>query len=245
MLQDIQAGRLSPEKGVRRLKFLPYTSLGFARPDHHRLLRQGFPEAIFCEGKTDTQVLAILKNMFPVQSPIIATRMGAKLASKVRIKFPQAKYHALARVLVMRRDSIKPKPVPGCITLLTAGTSDIPVAEEARITAKALGHHVTSFYDIGAAGLHRLLEHLPDLQQAEVIIVVAGMDGILPGLVGGLTGQPVIAVPTSIGYGTGTGGIAALMTMLNACSAGLAVMNIDNGYGAAILAHRILSRLPP
>ena len=244
LLKAIAAGETSAEAGFRQLRHLPYQSMGFATLDHHRTLRQGFPEAIFCEGKSDAQVLAIFARMAAVEPVVLATRVMPSLAAKIKRRFRAAVYSPVGRTVALCRPPLTLRP--GRIALLSAGTADLFVVEEAKATAEALGYRTMPFYDIGVAGLHRLLDRIVQIdEEADVVIVAAGMDGLLPGVVGGLTGRPVIAVPTSVGYGTGAGGIAALLTMLNACAAGVAVVNIDNGFGAAILAHRILAhRLP-
>ncbi|TAK01878.1 MAG: nickel pincer cofactor biosynthesis protein LarB [Candidatus Manganitrophaceae bacterium] len=239
LLKEIQEGKRPIEEAIERLRHLPYESLGFARLDHHRSIRQGMPEVVFCPGKTDAQVLAILQKIDASEVPVLATRVTPALARKIRKKFRGADYHPLARTLVLKRKRIERRP--GEIALLTAGTADLPVAEEARVTAELLGYRVLPFYDVGVAGVHRLLDQREKIEKSDLIIVIAGMDGALASVVGGLFGQPVVAVPTSIGYGTSFGGIAPLLTMLNSCAAGLAVVNIDNGFGAAALAHRILS----
>jgi NCAIR mutase (PurE)-related protein len=226
------------------LQSRPDRSLPFATLDLQRSLRQGFPEVVFCEGKTDAQVLAIFGKLAQVESVVLGTRVNRKLATQIKKRFPKSVYHATGRTVVLHQSP--PVPRSGRITVMTAGTADLPVAEEAKTTSEALGYAVTPVYDVGVAGLHRLFDRMEEVQAADVVIVVAGMDGVLPSIVGGLIGQPVIAVPSSIGYGTGAGGIAALMTMLNSCAAGVAVMNIDNGFGAALLAHRILwARVAP
>jgi len=241
LLEAIAAGEMSPEAGLRQLRHMPSRSIGFATLDHHRTLRQGFPEVIFCEGKSDAQALAIFSRMAEVEPVVLATRVTPSLAAKIKRRFRTATYSAIGRMVVLRRKSSPLRS--GRIALLSAGTADLFVVEEAKMTAEALGYQTMPVYDVGVAGLHRLLDRLAQIdEEADVVIAVAGMDGLLPGVVGGLTGRPVIAVPTSVGYGTGTGGIAALLTMLNACAAGVAVVNIDNGFGAAILAHRILAR---
>ena len=244
LLDAIATGEMSAEAGFRQLRHLPYQSMGFATLDHHRTLRQGFPEAIFCEGKTDAQAFAIFVRMAAVEQVVLATRVAPSLAAKIRRRFRAAVHSPVGRTVVLRR---KPHTArSGQIALLSAGTADLFVIEEAKTTAEALGYRTMPLYDVGVAGLHRLLDRIAQIDdEADVVIAVAGMDGLLPGVVGGLTGRPVIAVPTSVGYGTGAGGIAALLTMLNACAAGVAVVNIDNGFGAAMLAHRILAQRGP
>jgi hypothetical protein len=221
---------------MRRLRALPYEDLGFASVDHHRSLRQGFPEVIFCEGKSADQVLAIARRLLKKGGPLLATRVDRTLGRALERLDRRAVYHESARAVV-----IQPRPGRslGDVLVVTAGTADIPVAEEARVTAETMGSRVETVFDVGVAGIHRVLDHHERLQRARVIVVVAGMDGVLPSVVGGLVDCPVVAVPTSRGYGASFGGIAALLTMLNSCAAGVAVVNIDNGFGAGCLAHRI------
>lgn len=237
LLREVQEGKRPVEEAIERLRHLPYESLGFARLDHHRTLRQGMPEVVFCPGKTDAQVLTILQKLDVSDVPVLATRVEPSLARKIVKKFRKAEHSPLARTIVLKKKRVER---PGKIALLTGGTADLPVAEEAKVTAELLGYRVLPFYDVGVAGVHRLLDQREKIEKTDLMIVIAGMDGALSSVVGGLFGQPVIAVPTSIGYGTSFGGIAPLLTMLNSCAAGLAVVNIDNGFGAAILAHRIL-----
>jgi NCAIR mutase (PurE)-related protein len=219
-----------------RLRTLPYEDLGFASVDHHRALRQGFPEVIFCEGKTQAQVIAIARRLLTRGGPLLATRVEARVGRALLRLDRRAVFHEEARVV-----SIQPRrePLAGNVLVITAGTADIPVAEEARVTAEVMGSQVDTLYDVGVAGLHRVLSRQERLFKARAIVVVAGMDGVLPSVIGGLVDRPVIAVPTSRGYGASFGGLAALLTMLNSCAAGVGVMNIDNGFGAGCLAHRI------
>lgn len=242
LLKEVRSGRLPIAEALERLRQLPYESMGFANLDHHRDLRQGFPEVVFSPGKTDAQVLAILERIDLTRSPALATRVTPELARKVRRKFRRAEHNPLARTIVLKRDPIGRRP--GEIALLTGGTADLPVAEEARVTAELFGYRVTPFYDVGVAGIHRLLDRREKIEKTDLVIVIAGMDGALASVAGGLFAQPVIAVPTSVGYGTSFSGLAPLLTMLNSCAAGVAVMNIDNGFGAAVLAHRILAKRP-
>jgi hypothetical protein len=237
LLREVQAGRLAVADAVKRLRHLPYENLGFARMDSHRELRQGFPEVIFCDGKTVPQVEAIARRILECHQTLLATRAAPEAFEAVRRIAPQAVYHPLSRAIVVKGAGRRP-PV-GRILVVSAGTSDIPVAEEAAVTADVLGSRVETRYDCGVAGLHRILDALPAFAQATVIVVVAGMDGVLPSVVGGLANRPVIAVPTSVGYGASFHGLAALLTMLNSCAAGIGVVNIDNGFGAGVLAHRI------
>lgn len=237
LLESVARGQTTPQQALARLRHMPYEDLSFARLDHHRALRQGFPEVIYCEGKTDSQVLAIVSRMLKAKHPILATRASEALARKVRRLSRRARYHPLSRCIVILPER-KTKPA-GSVLVLSAGTSDIPVAEEAAVTAETLGSRVKTLYDVGVAGLHRILSHRDLLDEARVLVVAAGMDGALPSVVGGLTDKPIIAVPTSIGYGASFRGIAPLLTMLNSCAPGVAVVNIDNGFGAGVLAHRI------
>lgn len=236
LLERLRAGTLSVEGTMKRLRTLPYEDLGFASLDHHRSLRQGFPEVIFCEGKTKAQVLAIARALLKKGGPLLATRVEPAIANALRRLDRRAVYHEAARVVAIREPK---RNGHGHVLVMTAGTADIPVAEEARVTAEVMGSRVESLYDVGVAGLHRLLDRRDRFIEANVVIVVAGMDGVLPSVVGGFIDRPVIAVPTSRGYGASFGGLAPLLTMLNSCAAGVGVMNIDNGFGAGCLAHRI------
>lgn len=223
-------------RALERLRTLPYEDLGFAAVDHHRSIRQGFPEVIFCEGKTQAQTLAIAKGLLKKGGPLLATHVSPAVAKALRRFDRRAVYHETARTVVVQ--SRKPAPT-GDVLIVTAGTADIPVAEEARVTAAVMGSRVEVLYDVGVAGIHRVLGRHDRLRRARVVVVVAGMDGVLPSVVGGLVDRPVVAVPTSRGYGASFGGLAALLTMLNSCAAGVGVVNIDNGFGAGCLAHRI------
>jgi NCAIR mutase (PurE)-related protein len=236
LLAKVQAGRLTVERAVAQLRTLPYEDLGFASLDHHRSLRQGFPEVVLCEGKTQAQVRAIAKVLLKHHRPFLATRATRAVAALLKRLDRHVRYYEEARI-VARRDLAQ--RLQGLVLVVTAGTSDIPVAEEARVTAEVMGSRVETLYDVGVAGIHRLLERQSRLMEARVVVVVAGMDGVLPSVVGGLVECPVVAVPTSRGYGASFGGLAALLTMLNSCAAGVGVMNIDNGFGAGCLAHRI------
>ena len=238
LLEEIKAGRTTPEEGATRLAHLPYEDLEFAKIDHHRALRTGLPEVIYAAGKTDEQVREIFVRMAREGGNVLATRATTSAAQAVCAQIPGAIHHEVARVITLRQQE---RPLlAGTIALLCAGTSDLPVAEEAAVTAEILGHEVMRIYDVGVAGLHRLLAHRAALVEARVIIACAGMEGALPSVVAGLVSAPVIAVPTSVGYGASFGGIAALLGMLNSCSPNIAVVNIDNGFGAACLAHSIL-----
>jgi|SRR5688500_608759 pyridinium-3,5-biscarboxylic acid mononucleotide synthase len=236
LLSDFKTGKTTEEMVIDRLRTLPYEDLGFASVDHHRSIRQGFPEVIFCEGKTRAQVVGIARGLLKKGGPLLATRAEPEIGRALTRLDHRAVYHELARVVVLERR----KPIlKGDILIVTAGTSDIPVAEEARLTAEIMGSRTELLYDVGVAGIHRLFSRHARLLEARVLIVVAGMDGALPSVIGGLVHRPVIAVPTSRGYGASFGGLAALLTMLNSCAAGLGVVNIDNGFGAGCLAHRI------
>lgn len=237
LLRAIAAGTMSPEEGVQRLRFLPYEDIGFARIDHHRALRQGIPEVIYCEGKTVEQVVRIAERILARQSDLLATRVASATAHALMALEPKAEYNELARTVTVRQTE---RPgTTGVILVVSAGTSDLPVAEEAMVTARALGSTVQTVYDVGVAGLHRLLDTQAQLMAARVIVVVAGMEGALASVVGGLVDKPVIAVPTSVGYGANFHGLAPLLAMLNSCAAGVAVVNIDNGFGAGYMAHTI------
>ena len=217
-----------------------FDEMGFAKIDSHRAERRGFPEAIFCEGKTSEQVAKIVQKMNEGERNILATRASAETYAVVKKGTPEAEYHEAARLIVVRKEEILPDP-DRVILVMTAGTSDIPVAEEAAITAELMGHTVERVFDVGVAGIHRLFSQQEKLISANVIVVVAGMEGALASVVGGLVSKPVIAVPTSIGYGASFGGVAALLGMLNSCAAGVSVVNIDNGFGAGRLAGMINS----
>jgi NCAIR mutase (PurE)-related protein len=240
LLGSVASGTMPVEEAVRRLKGTFAEELGFAMVDHHRELRQGFPEVIFSEGKTPAQVASIAKKIVKNGSVLLATRATPLHFAAVRRAVPRAHYEPLARVITAREHLVK-KKMTGVLLVVTAGTSDIPVAEEARLTAEMFGHRVETLFDVGVAGIHRLLQNTERLHQADVIIVVAGMEGALASVVGGLVGVPVIAVPTSVGYGASFGGVTALLAMLNSCVAGVTVVNIDNGFGAAMAACKILN----
>jgi len=237
LLESVRAGKTGVQTALRRLKHLPFEDVSYAHIDHHRSLRHGMPEVIYCEGKTVEQVAGIVKRMRKAGSDVLATRASAKMYQAIKRIDRSAVYHKDSGAVVISR-SQKPA-TQGVVLVLSAGTSDIPVAEEAAVTAQALGSTVRTAYDVGVAGIHRLFSKKDLLDAARVIIVVAGMDGALPSVVGGLVDKPVIAVPTSVGYGAGFQGLAPLLTMLNSCASGVAVMNIDYGCGAGVLAHRI------
>ena len=237
ILHAVEKGKLSPADAVDRLKHLPFEDLGFAKVDHHRSLRQGFAEVIFAKGKTPAQVAEIARAMLAKKDSrhnILVTRADAKVFAAVKRTDKRAKFHPHSGVISIERNrEISGK---GTILVVSAGTSDIPVAEEALLTARMMGNRAESLYDVGVAGIHRLLEHRKLLTDAPVIICVAGMEGALPSVVGGLVAAPVIAVPTSVGYGASFGGVAALLGMLNSCASNVTVVNIDNGFGAACVA---------
>ncbi len=229
---------LRPEEAVARLKELPYEDLGFAKVDHHRALRRGFSEVVYGPGKTVEQILAIADRLATRGQNVLVTRTTAEVHAAVAAQHPAARFHALANCLTL--EVTPPVPLVGRVAVVCAGTSDVPVAEEAAVTASFLGATVDRIFDVGVAGLHRLLDQTGRLRQATVVIVVAGMEGALPSVVGGLVDAPVLAVPTSIGYGASFQGLAALLAMLNSCASGVAVLNIDNGFGAGYLASLIL-----
>jgi pyridinium-3,5-biscarboxylic acid mononucleotide synthase len=238
LLVDIQNGKINAETALDELRKLPYENLeGFATIDHHRPLRKGFPEVIFGEGKQPEQVAAIARRLSESNDKVLITRVSPEMAKIVQAEIPEMKYHSLPRLMVLDRST--PSEKHSGILVITAGTSDMPVAEEAAITAELMNNAVERMYDVGVAGIHRLMGQMERLWNARVIIVVAGMDGALPSVVGGLVPVPVIGVPTSVGYGASFGGLAALLTMLNSCANGVGVVNIDNGFGAGYLASTI------
>jgi pyridinium-3,5-biscarboxylic acid mononucleotide synthase len=238
LLEQVRLGEVSTDDALQSLRAFSYETVGdFARLDHHRAVRTGYPEVIFSQGKTPGQIVEIFHKLADRNERVLATRLSLEAYEQVRAQLPEATYHPLARVLYLDRAKERPK-VPG-VVVLCAGTSDIPVAEEAAITAELMDCEVSRFFDVGVAGLHRLLDRLPDLQQARVIVAAAGMEGALPSVVAGLVSAPVIAVPTSVGYGASFQGVAALLAMLNSCANGVAVVNIDNGFGAGYLAATI------
>lgn len=241
LLIEVRNGTKTVESAIARLRDLPFEDLGFARVDHHRALRTGFPEVVFCEGKRTEHIVEILQRLEQKHAPVLATRAGREVYDAVAARIPSAAYFEQARIIQLGVNGHQPTTTT--VLIVCAGTADVPVAEEAAVTALALGSRTERLYDVGIAGVHRLLAAREILNSANVIVAVAGMDGALPTLVGGLVAAPVIAVPTSVGYGTGLGGTAALMTMLNACAPGIAVVNIDNGFGAGYLAHLINSRV--
>lgn len=233
LLKRVKSGRSSIDEAIAQLKSLPFEDLGYARIDHHRSLRKGFPEVIWGEGKSSNQILSIMKEMKRKGQNVLITRLDEKKAKAIQKVFPRCRYHARSRVLT---HLIHPVTSEGKGTIITAGTTDIPVAEKAVIPAQFMGNHVERLYDVGVAGIHRLLSERGRLQEARVLVVMAGMEGALPSVEGGLVDRPVIAVPTSVGYGTSFGGITVLLAMLNSCALGVAVVNIDNGFGAGYMA---------
>jgi NCAIR mutase (PurE)-related protein len=237
LLDSVREGNLSVAEAMDRLKNLPYENIGFARIDHHRHLRTGFPEVVFCQGKSAEQVCQIIERIHNQKNDVLATRADEDIYALVRQVDERAEYNPAGRTVVIRnRERRDPA---GKILIISAGTSDIPVAEEAAVTCDIMGSRIERLYDVGVAGIHRLLDQKGLFDESRVIIVVAGMEGALASVVGGLVDKPIIAVPTSVGYGASLGGIAALLSMLNSCAAGIAVVNIDNGFGAARAAHLI------
>ena len=237
ILDSVAAGVIKPDEAIEKLRNLPFEDIGYANLDHHRHLRTGYPETVFCQGKTSSQIAGIMERLAIVNDNIMGTRATFDDFEAVKKAVPDAEYREEARMIVVSR---KPVPITDkTVSVVTAGTADIPVAEEAAVTAEVLGNRVTRIYDVGVAGVHRLFANLETIRTANVVIVVAGMEGALASVVGGLVDKPVIAVPTSIGYGASFGGLSALLTMLNSCAAGVCVVNIDNGFGAGYLASTI------
>ena len=240
LLEQVQAGRIDVEEAADKMSSLPYEDLAFARVDHHRDLRLGFPEVILGEGKTPEQITQIAQRILNNSSNLLISRTSEEVFQKIRELASEAEFHSEARMISVLRD--RTERGDGAIAIITAGTSDIPVAEEAAITATVMGNRVSRIYDVGVAGIHRLFGARPDFESARVIVVVAGMEGALPSVVGGLVSVPVIAVPTSIGYGASFDGLAALLGMLNSCASNVTVVNIDNGFGAGFVASLINRR---
>lgn len=238
LMESVRSGAVSPEAAASQLADLPYSDLGYAKVDHHRAIRNGYPEVIFCQGKHRSHIQGIVRDMLAhSEQNILATRAGRETYEAILEVTPDAVYYDLARIVVVKRREI---PVSASfIAVVTGGTADIPVAEEAAVTAEVLGNQVKRVYDVGVAGIHRLLSQTETLQAANVLITVAGMEGALASVVGGLVDKPVIAVPTSVGYGASFGGLSALLCMLNSCASGISVVNIDNGFGAGYLASMI------
>ncbi len=234
LLEDVKTGDATVETAMKKLRSLPFESLEYANIDHHRAIRCGMPEVIYCPGKTTEQIVEIFSRLAQQKNNVLATRTDEKTYEEIRKQFPQSIFEKDARAITLRQE--EPKDKVGRIVLISAGTADIPIAEEARVTAELLSQNVETIYDVGVAGLHRLLSHCEQIQQANVVIVVAGMEGALASVVGGLVAVPVIAVPTSVGYGASFAGVAPLLTMLNSCAAGVCVVNIDNGFAAGYIA---------
>jgi len=237
LLTEVKEGETSIEKALEVLKNFPYTDLGFARIDNHREMRTGYPEIIYCAGKSLEQVREIFRVMAEKENNVIGTRASQEMYEAVKSISPAAVYYPMARIISLQQK--KPEAPASMIAIITAGTSDMPVAEEAAITAELLGNKVVRIYDAGVAGIHRLVDKLPEIRNCRVIIVIAGMEGALASVIGGLVDKPVIAVPTSVGYGANFGGISALLAMLTSCSTGVTVVNIDNGFGAGFAASMI------
>lgn len=235
ILEDVASGRTKPNKALKRLKSFPFEDLGFAKVDHHRVLRRGFPEVVFGQGKTPPQIAAISQAIHGQGSAVLVTRVNADKAADCLALFPELVYHPEARCLALEAVT-PPPPGRGVVAVVAAGTSDLPVAEEAVLTARIMGSKVVTVFDVGVSGLHRLMAEREVLEGASGFVVVAGMEGALPSVVAGLVDKPVVAVPTSVGYGASFGGMAALLGMLNSCAPGLSVVNIDNGFGGGYLA---------
>jgi NCAIR mutase (PurE)-related protein len=236
LLQQVRSGEVTIDEAIEKLRHLPYEDLGFAHVDHHRQIRQGFPEVIYCPGKTNEQIIKIFSALAAKGNNVLATRAEEGIFEAIAQtgQFPLARYEKPARAIVLEQQHLTPSK--SVLPIVTAGTADLPVAYEAKVTAEIMGQRTEIICDVGVAGLHRLLAHVPKLQNANVVIVVAGMEGALASVVGGLVSCPVIAVPTSVGYGASFEGLSALLTMLNSCSSGVTVVNIDNGFSAAVTA---------
>lgn len=237
LLNEVKNGSASVEEALEVLKNFPYTDLGFARIDHHREIRTGYPEIVYCSGKTVDQVREIFRVMSQRENNVVGTRASQEMFDAVKSVIPEAVFYKMARIISVQMK--KPETPESMIAVITAGTSDMPVAEEAAVTAELLGNNVIRIYDAGVAGIHRLVDKLPEIRKCKVIVVIAGMEGALASVVGGLVDKPVIAVPTSVGYGANFGGISALLAMLTSCSSGVTVVNIDNGFGAGFSASMI------
>ncbi len=240
LLQQVRDKNISTETALEKFKNLPYEEMGFAKLDHHRQIRQGFPEVIYCPGKEKEQVVEIAKRLVDSRSTVLATRATEEIYTELRKEFPHAEYHRAAGAVVIR--SGEALSGVGLVAVVSAGTADIPVAEEAALTAELVGARVDKIFDVGVAGIHRLLTHGEKIRKARVVVVVAGMEGALASVVGGLVERPVVAVPTSVGYGAHFNGLAPLLTMLNSCATGVTVVNIDNGFGAGYAA-ALINRL--
>lgn len=243
ILKRVQSGTLSVTEAKEQLA--TFENLGFAKIDHHRRKRQGFPEVVFGEGKTSEQIITIVQSLRARNSQVLVTRISKEKAEKVQSACPEFHYVEIAQILYWKEEKVEEAAAEGYIAVICAGTSDLRVAEEAAVTAEVLGSKVHRIYDVGVAGIHRLLSHAEEIQNATVSVVVAGMEGALPSVVGGLVSHPVIAVPTSIGYGANFNGLSALLTMLNSCASGISVVNIDNGFGGgynAVLIHQLAQK---
>lgn len=240
LMQDVASGAVSAGEAVERLKMLPFEDMDFAKIDHHRSLRRGFPEVVFCAGKTPEQIVAISERIVGHGSNLLATRCSAEVFAKVAPHVPGAEWHEEASLFAVETNKVERK---GCVAVVSGGTADIPVAEEAVQTAHYFGCLVERFNDVGVAGIHRLFSSMDEIRKADVIIVVAGMEGALASVVAGMTDAPIVAVPTSVGYGASFGGVAALLAMLNSCAGGVTVVNIDNGFGAAYAAAMICRKI--
>jgi pyridinium-3,5-biscarboxylic acid mononucleotide synthase len=238
ILQDLYNRKIKPDDVVKKISTLPYENLDFAKIDHHRTFRNGIPEVIYGEGKTEHQLISIIKSLYDNGSDVLTTKLKPEVYINIKGNLPMGSiYNESSQTLIIKK--LKTQKEIGHITIISAGTSDIPIAEEAKVTAELFGSKVEVIYDVGVAGIHRILDKIIEIRQARVVIVVAGMDGALASVVGGLVKNPVIAVPTSIGYGSSFGGVSALLAMLNSCSTGVATVNIDNGFGAGCIAHKI------
>lgn len=237
LLNKVQNGAVNVEDALNKLKDFEYKDLGFAKIDNHRTIRTGYPEVIFCQGKTEQQVAEIVAYMNTQENNILATRADEKTFEAVKKVCPEATYNAMARTITVLKE--EKKKTENHIAIISAGTSDLPVAEEAAVTAEIFGNSVKRYFDVGVAGIHRFYNHVSDIREARVLVVVAGMEGALPSIVGGMVDKPVIAVPTSVGYGAAFNGLAALLGMLTSCASGVSVVNIDNGFGAGYLAGMI------
>ena len=238
IMQGVKKKKIGIVDAIKKLKFLPFEDLGYAKVDHHRALRKGFPEVIFCQGKANNQVVGIAKRLARGNSVILATRATEEMFKEVKKHIKIAQYNEKSKTIIINKNK-KNQLKKGKILVISAGTSDIPIAEESAVVAESMGNKVERLYDVGVAGLHRLLNNKEKIEEANVLIVVAGMDGVLPTVVSGIFGKPIIAVPTSVGYGASFNGIASLLTMLNSCSPGVVVVNIDNGFGAGYFASMI------
>jgi NCAIR mutase (PurE)-related protein len=237
LLEGVRSGNTLVEDAARELKRLPFIDLGYAKVDHHRALRSGYPEVVFCQGKATSHIVGIVQELLRESPNLLATRASREVFEAVAEIAPDAEYNPLARTIAVRRNPAEPKGRAICV--ISAGTADLPVAEEARVTAELLGNQVDALYDVGVAGIHRLFANAARIEEAGVLVVVAGMEGALASVIGGIADKPIVAVPTSVGYGASFGGLAALLAMLNSCAGGIGVVNIDNGFGAGVLASRI------